>query len=196
MQMIKVVMGLLLVGCVNSASALPFSFNSHDVPEDIPENPTTTLGNTYSYMMTIGAAGIISDLNVYVDIDHTWTGDLDIYISDLLTGTTVHLFDQHGGSGNDITGVTFDDEAATVISSADAPFGPGTFRGVQSLTAFDGLSLASVWELTIVDNYHADVGTLWNWGIRGETADVPEPGNLVLIGLGILGISLARKRHM
>ena len=57
----------------------------------------------------------------------------------------------------------FDDDAATPIYAADAPF-TGTFRPQEPLALLGGRQQAGVWKLQIQDVYPEDGGTLYAWG--------------------------------
>ena len=175
-----------------TASADPFTYVSTDTPLAVP--PAGTSGTTTSTLV-VGPAGIITDLNVTVDITHTFTGDLDIFLKHVDTGTEVLLFDQHGGAGNDI-GATFDDEAATAISLGAPPYA-GSFRPDNPLSAFDGESTAGTWTLRIVDNFGGDSGTLHSWSIHGDAraTTVPEPACMALLVIGAAGVLVRRRRR-
>jgi subtilisin-like proprotein convertase family protein len=133
---------------------------STDVPKAIPDNdPNGIVSN-----LPIGASGFVSDLNVTIgSLTHTFDGDLAI---DLISpaGTTVRLFNHHGGSGDNLANTVFDDEATTSISAGVAPF-TGSFRPFQPLSAFDGQQVTGTWKLRIVDDAIADVGTLHSWSL-------------------------------
>ena len=134
------------------------TYGSSDVPKAIPDNTPAGVTST----RTIQASGPVSDLNVTVgQITHTFIGDLTI---DLISpaGTTVRLFNRTGGSGDNLTGTVFDDEAATAISDGAAPF-TGSFRPAQPLSAFDGEPLHGTWKLRVADNALEDTGTLSAW---------------------------------
>ncbi len=106
----------------------------------------------------------INDVNVTVNLDHTYTGDLDIFLI-APDNTTVQLFDQHGGSGDNLTNTVFDDEATDPIAGASAPF-TGTFQPVGNLSDFDGLQTIGDWTLRIVDNLNGDGGQLLDWTLQ------------------------------
>ena len=99
-----------------SAIAAPFSYLSTDTPLPIP--PAGTSGTTVSHIIVPAGTGegIIDDIDVSVDITHTFDGDLEISLTHVDTGTMVLLFDKHGGAGDDIT-TTFDDEAGSPIAA-------------------------------------------------------------------------------
>ena len=67
----------------------------------------------------------ITDLNVYVDLEHTWLNNLDIWIGH--NSIWVQLFNNNGGGKDDIK-VTFDDEALRVMGGFPSPT-PQAFEG-------------------------------------------------------------------
>ena len=77
-------------------------------------------------MLDIDDSRTIEDLDVFIDLDHTFPEDLDIFL-EAPGGTIVQLFNEFGGGDVDITDVTFDDEALTSISSVGAPSDPVRF---------------------------------------------------------------------
>lgn len=141
---------------------------SANVPLTISDN--TTINST---LAVSGVIGPLTDVNVKLNITHTYVGDLRLRLVGP-TGVAVTLVDSHGGSGDNFTNTIFDDQAATLITSASAPF-TGTFRPVSPLTAFNGLTPNGTWKLEITDLFSGDTGTLNSWSISitgGETSVV------------------------
>ncbi|MBK6765014.1 MAG: choice-of-anchor J domain-containing protein [bacterium] len=102
----------------------------------------------------------ITDLNVCLDIVHTYDGDLGITLTSPL-GTVVTLSYQNGGGGDNFTCTTFDDEASTAVALGVAPFS-GSFQPDSPLSAVDGENAVGNWTLTITDYFGGDVGWLNN----------------------------------
>jgi subtilisin-like proprotein convertase family protein len=109
----------------------------------------------------------IADINLTLDITHTRVSDLQIFLRGP-DGTVIQLFSGTGVSGQNLHNTVFDDEAATSITTAAAPF-TGTFRPLQSLSAFDGKLAAGTWTLEVRDTVKKQTGTLnsWSLGITG-----------------------------
>ncbi|CAG0932122.1 Protease 1 [Thermoflexales bacterium] len=154
-------------GCGVNAPTTSFVFKTANmicrtpnlpIPDNNPTGATDTL--------TITTAGDLTDLNVYVDLTHSYIGDLNVQLRRVTTATTsVLLLDPGSCSSNDIQ-ATLDDEAALPVTgqcSATPPAINGTFRPEQPLTAFDGQSLAATWQLHVVDGVGQDTGTLVQW---------------------------------
>jgi len=115
----------------------------------------------------------VSDLNVLVNLTHTYTSDLAVTLRGP-DGTTVLLFNRRGGAGDHLTNTKFNDEAATGVWAASAPFA-GSLRPEQALSAFDGKNARGTWELRVTDYAAGDVGLLKNWSLA-VTSGTPTTG--------------------
>ena len=118
--------------------------------------------NNYSFL-TVSENVRIADLNVRLDITHTYDSDLYIELRHP-DGTTALLINRRGGSGNNFAGTTLDDEAALSIASGAAPFA-GTYRPEVALSRFDGKSTQGTWRLRVYDAAYQDIGTLNSWSL-------------------------------
>ncbi len=150
---------------VDSLPAIPsINVSAKDGVRDIPDVSSVT-----SSLTAVGLAGRILDLDVNLDITHTFDGDLDAALISP-SGKRVQLFSRVGGSGDNFLGTTFDDEAATSVNAAAAPF-TGRFRPAQPLSAFDGDDPNGVWQLQVTDHAGGDVGTLNSWSLHFVTTN-------------------------
>jgi subtilisin-like proprotein convertase family protein len=107
----------------------------------------------------------ISDVNVTLNITHTWDSDLDVKLIAPDGVTEVILFEDVGLGGDNFIGTVLDDEAGTAITAGSAPF-TGTFRPQGNLSDFDGMSSAGNWTLSITDDTNGDGGTLNSWDLQ------------------------------
>jgi subtilisin-like proprotein convertase family protein len=152
---------------------------AYNFPVGILSVPTTTTyssGNiavpipdvsTVDVPINIPDAGVVSDVNVRVRLNHTFDGDLVIALVHP-DNTVVPLANNRGGSGlnygtgtNDCAGTStvFDDAGGTAISGGTAPFA-GTFRPESPLSALNGKPTAGVWKLRVSDTAALDTGTI------------------------------------
>jgi serine protease len=155
------------VGSLSVVSAAGVATFGNNVAMDIRDVTTTTSRITVDRDVTI------TDLNVLLNLTHTYVSDLGIDLRGP-DGTTVTLFDGRGGTGDNLTDTTFNDEATTSIAAGVAPF-RGSFRPEQLLSAFDGKNARGVWELRVTDRVSLDVGRLLNWSLI-VTSGVPVSG--------------------
>lgn len=147
----------------------PIVYNSTNVPLTIPDDPTI------SSTLTISDSFNITDLNVTINLTHTWDSDLDIFLVAPDGITQVELTTDNGGSGDNYTNTTFDDEAATAITAGAAPF-TGSYRPEGLLSTFDGMNAAGTWTLRIDDDVSGDTGALLAWSLSFPTGcNVPGP---------------------
>lgn len=122
-----------------------------DVPKPINDNSSLTS------QINVTDAYCVGDLNVDMDITHTYIGDLIVSLQSPM-GTVVRLHNRTGGTTENIV-TTYDDEG-------DVPDGPGT------LADFDIEPAVGLWTLTVSDNAGADIGSLNAWALR----IAPTPG--------------------
>ncbi|MCB8917509.1 MAG: hypothetical protein H6666_06265 [Ardenticatenaceae bacterium] len=140
----------------------------------IPDNNPAGVTND----LVIANGGTIDDLNVSIDVTHTWVGDTVFSLTHVDTGTTVTFYDRpgvpastFGCSGNDID-ATLDDEAATPVENecgAGVPAIAGSFIPNNALAAFDGEDVAGTWRITAYDLAGGDTGTLNTWCVDAAT---------------------------
>ncbi len=98
--------------------------------------------------MTVDLSGTITEVEVYVDLTHTYIGDLIVRVTSP-EGTTVTLHDRSGGSTDNLIG-----------------WYPDTFEPAESLDAFIGEEMLGDWTIFVSDNAGADLGTLNEWCLR------------------------------
>ena len=137
-----------------------------------------------SEILVSDGLGSIRDINVLIDIQHTFVGDLVISLIGP-RGARVLLVGGEGGGADNFRRTILDDEAASDIEDARAPF-RGVFRPEGSLADFDGRDPNGTWTLEIKDEAFEDGGRLRLWAMEIETAD-PEPQSNYNIDVNFLG---------
>jgi len=134
-------------------------------------------GSTNSTVTVSGITAPIAKLTVSLNINHGADCDLDLFLQGP-DGTIVELSSDNGGSGNNYGNscaqrTTFDDDAATAITSGTAPFF-GTFRPEGKLSDFrvkSGADVNGTWTLLITDDTaNAISGELDCWTLNVSPA--------------------------
>ena len=129
-------------------------------------------GATIDSTLVVPDALTVTDLEVQLDMAHTWDGNLTASLV-APDGTQVQLFSDVGGCGQNFTGTVLDDSAAIPITSGNPPF-TGHYQPTFHLAQMDGLEAQGTWTLEVTDASESDVGTLYDWAL--------------VIGAGIQGV--------
>ena len=130
--------------------------------------------------VTVPESFVISDVDVSVNITHTFNGDLDVFLTHP-DGTRVELFtdlssaDGTGGTG--LTDTVLDDQADYDITSWHASNQPitGRFRPGGLLEVLNGKDAQGIWTLEITDDERKDTGTLDGWSLTLAPDSLPAP---------------------
>ncbi|VAW25470.1 hypothetical protein MNBD_BACTEROID04-444, partial [hydrothermal vent metagenome] len=123
-----------------------------------------TAGTPATSVINITDNLTISDVNVTMDISHTWIGDLVISLI-APDATEIVLFDR-GCDGSRYQGInaTYDDAAtATIVCGSPVS---GTYIPTNLLSGFNGKNAVGDWTLKVVDWYTGDTGTINSWSIE------------------------------
>jgi len=146
----------------------------------IPDNDPTGVTST----LTVSDDVVLTDLDVNLDIAHSWIGDLTVTITSP-AGTAVTVVDNIGGPGfgcsEDNIMVTLDDDAAEAVQDQCASPIEGTFSPLNPLAVFNGENTMGDWLITVSDGAGGDTGTINNWGIEFTSVN---PNTEVVIELG------------
>lgn len=129
------------------------TFSASDVPIDIPSSGTPTITSSINVINDL----IIDDVNVTLNVDHTFLSDLTISLTSP-SGTEVVLISNSCGSARDLNAV-FDDDAPPFVCDNN-PAISGTVEPIGSLASFNGESSFGEWVLTIQDAFDVDGGSL------------------------------------
>ena len=129
--------------------------------------PSSGTSGSTNVNVFVSSVDTVVDLDVMIDITHTFAADLDIYLYSP-SDTRVTLVTDEGSSGDNFSGTVFDDEAGASVVGASAPFN-GSYRPEQPLSAFDGQPINGTWRLEIIDDAGSDSGTLHGWELRFRT---------------------------
>lgn len=123
------------------------------------ENSTATVPITVTGGISIG------DLNVTLDITHTWIGDniISLVGPAAIGSPEIILFNQPCAGANATypnIQATLDDSGAVLSCSATAPVVSGTVKPFENLYNLNGLSADGVWTLKVLDVGPGDGGTI------------------------------------
>lgn len=144
----------------------------------IPDNDEQGLIDS----ITISNSGYIGDIDIRVDINHTWVGDLRINLTHEETGKSITLIDRPGfpaensGCREDNIMTILDDEITLPVDPECASFPAaisGTFLPENSLTTFDNDQIAGNWLLTVTDKIPHDTGNINQWCMAAEIYQTP-----------------------
>ena len=141
------------------------TYTSGVVNKAIPDPGTATS------TIVVGDTGTVLDVNVTLNINHTWDSDLRVMLRGP-NGLAVVLLDRNGGSGDNFTATKLDDEASTNLSAGSAPF-TGTFLPNDSRPSyevlspyFDGIPANGNWTLEVQDVLKRYTGKLVSWSLE------------------------------
>ena len=140
----------------------------------------TTVASTIT---VAGFTGSVADLNLGINLNHSFVGDLVISLTH--NDVTVIVANGADAGSNDFT-IRLDDEAGRSVQTLPVSGGltvAGTFIPNGALAAFDGMDPNGVWTLTIQDAFGEDSGVLNGWQLdfskAVSTADSSAAGNVL-----------------
>ncbi len=143
-------------------STIPFNcatVGALDSPLEITSVGTPTITSKIAFYEDLPLA----DLNVVLNVEHSFLADLQISLTSP-EGTTVVLVSSSCNDSRNINAV-FDDEAMDFICAGNPGIG-GTVAPLGSLSSFNGESILGEWILEIKDNAPADGGRLNSWAME------------------------------
>ena len=152
----------LMGNALTLVSEMPDPYESGDTfPIDIDSGPAESC-SVSSTINVSGGPAAVRKVTLDINIPHTWTDDLDIFLESP-TGTTIEISTDNGSSGNNYTNTIFSDAAINSITTGTAPF-LGIYQPEVALSTVSGESADGTWTLHIIDDVcGVDGGTLEEW---------------------------------
>ncbi|MBW3543181.1 MAG: proprotein convertase P-domain-containing protein, partial [Planctomycetes bacterium] len=135
------------------------TFSRSDLAAELPAQSTIQ-----SQIFVAGLTGSILDLDVTLDLSHSFASDVDAFLISP-QGRRLELFTGVGDSRDDFKNTIFDDEAPLALTDFGPPFA-GRFRPEGRLSDFDGRSPNGVWTLELTDRLPDDAGVLKGWSLN------------------------------
>lgn len=124
----------------------------------------------------------ITDIRVYLYIEHSWVTDLLVYIQHVNSGITVDLYDGQCNSVCNFDNIDawFDEDdwvsdVCGQCNQANCAVCNGPYRAIDRLTDFHGLDPNSDWVVGASDSFSvADNGVLQQWKIEFTVEWIPD----------------------
>jgi len=133
---------------------------------DYSNNFIDVVPNSMAYVpLTITGGYTIGDLNVNVDITHTWIGDIIVTLEGpaSIGSPSILLFENPCGNNQNIN-CTMDDSGGTPTCSG-IPAISGSIKPIDNLSSLNNLPADGEWILRVVDPNNEDGGTINNFSI-------------------------------
>jgi subtilisin-like proprotein convertase family protein len=160
-----------------------------NVPRRVPPFGTGGSGNPFQDItnsdLNFNAAppgAAIADVNVTLNITHTYTGDLAITLIHpdgtrvALTNENIFLFNPNFDNQAYIN-TTFDDQAPFSVATATPPI-TGSWQPVSPLSVLQGKTADGNYRLEVRDAFGADFGFLNSWSLTIQTGTVVGTSNV------------------
>jgi subtilisin-like proprotein convertase family protein/uncharacterized protein YvpB len=150
-------------------------------PIHIPDNDANGINSNIS----ITDARLVAGMSLYLDISHTYVGDLEVTLTNGTTGDTITAMNRPGDpigscSNNNITAIL--DDAAAQPADDQCASAPRAISGIylpsEDLNAFFGKNVSATWRLNVSDHFVNDDGWLNHWCLETSLAEampVPSP---------------------
>lgn len=136
---------------------------TNTTPLPIPDGiGNETPGASVSNIISVPISGIISDVNIGLNVTHTYPNDLVVKIKNPANTVEVPVWDR-ACAGNNNFNVTLNDGSPAFTCVANMT---GTFSPSSPLTVFNGAQANGTWTLSVSDFYNVDTGTLNSWFVQ------------------------------
>ena len=147
----------------------PNLFQAQDLPVAIGSGEPTIVSSSISISDNL----VITDVNVGLDVSHTYVAELIVTLTSP-AGTTVTLLQEpcyiQGLYPIPDVSVVFDDDGSDLVCASSSPVVSGILRPQQgNLHTFNNQSTQGDWILTITDIFSGDGGSLDNFTLEIST---------------------------
>ncbi|WP_353088938.1 reprolysin-like metallopeptidase [Flavobacterium sp.] len=142
---------------------------TNTTPVSIPDGlGANSPGPIVNSTINVPLTGNISDVNVSLNVTHTYPQDLVFQLAHPNTTTFVNVWNR-ACAGNDNFNVTLSDGSPAFTCVANMT---GTFAPSSPLSAFNNLPANGTWTMFARDFFNVDTGSLNSWAIEVCTSQV------------------------
>lgn len=116
--------------------------------------------STATIPINVSGGITIADINVSLDISHTWVQDMSIYLigPPEIGSPSITLFEEPCGGQDDIIATL--DDSGSLLSCGSNPAISGIIKPNEPLSNLNGLLADGIWTLFVIDKYNSDGGVI------------------------------------
>ena len=160
-------------GVANADNVYSFTTPNLFQAQDLPVKIVSDVPNVIESTISISENLVITDINVGVDITHTYVPELIITLTSE-TGTSVTLLQDtcyvEGLYPIPDVNAVFDNDGSDLLCGSSSPVVSGTLKlPIGTLEIFNGQSTQGDWVLSVTDIYEGDGGSLNNFTLAIST---------------------------